>query len=260
MLDCILDKRWRENGILHVLDVIRWKGQDVGDCEAGFRFWWRDTRLAELGQPTKAESQTLHPPSSDTSSASSLHQSNAPAAPPNKSTFSYPISFIPVPYHSSTTLAALDTEIIPAAKSWRWFNVSLPTHLRLNTVGEASSTGQAPMESGMDIEVASQPAPAFAPISPPPTPYPYPRSVQSTSSSTIPAFVEPDGLLLYVSEASYEPGTSPLSSWIPIHSYDSAPADEEGDSPGKLATSNASQRTEGPLDLFRRYIHVFQNI
>lgn len=37
ILDCILDENWRDNGILHVLDVVKWKGQDVGDCEAGFR-------------------------------------------------------------------------------------------------------------------------------------------------------------------------------------------------------------------------------
>jgi hypothetical protein len=38
ILDCILDEHWRENGILHVLDVIKWKGQDVGDCETPFRY------------------------------------------------------------------------------------------------------------------------------------------------------------------------------------------------------------------------------
>jgi snurportin-1 len=32
-----------------------------------------------------------------------------------------------------------------------------------------------------------------------------------------------DGLLLYVAEASYEPGTSPLSSWIPIVSQEPHP-------------------------------------
>lgn len=37
ILDCILDANWTDNGILHVLDVIKWKGQDVGDCEASFR-------------------------------------------------------------------------------------------------------------------------------------------------------------------------------------------------------------------------------
>ena len=38
ILDCILDENWRKNGVLHVLDVIRWKDQDVGGCEASFRF------------------------------------------------------------------------------------------------------------------------------------------------------------------------------------------------------------------------------
>ena len=37
VLDCILDQNWRENGILHVLDVIKWKGQDIADCESSFR-------------------------------------------------------------------------------------------------------------------------------------------------------------------------------------------------------------------------------
>lgn len=37
ILDCILDQDWTQNGILHVLDVIKWKGQDIGDCETSFR-------------------------------------------------------------------------------------------------------------------------------------------------------------------------------------------------------------------------------
>lgn len=37
VLDCILDENWRENGILHVLDVIQWKSQGIGDCETSFR-------------------------------------------------------------------------------------------------------------------------------------------------------------------------------------------------------------------------------
>lgn len=38
ILDCILDQNWTQNGILHVLDVIKWKGQDIGDCETTFRW------------------------------------------------------------------------------------------------------------------------------------------------------------------------------------------------------------------------------
>jgi hypothetical protein len=37
VLDCILDQNWRENGVLHVLDVVKWKGQDIADCESSFR-------------------------------------------------------------------------------------------------------------------------------------------------------------------------------------------------------------------------------
>ena len=37
VLDCILDQNWKENGILHVLDVVKWKGQDIADCESSFR-------------------------------------------------------------------------------------------------------------------------------------------------------------------------------------------------------------------------------
>ena len=37
VLDCILDENWRNTGILHVLDVIKWKGQDIADCETPFR-------------------------------------------------------------------------------------------------------------------------------------------------------------------------------------------------------------------------------
>lgn len=36
---------------------------------------------------------------------------------------------------------------------------------------------------------------------------------------TATAEIQPDGLLLYVSQASYEPGTSPLSSWVPIKAH-----------------------------------------
>ena len=38
ILDCILDQNWTRNGILHVLDVIKWKGQDIGGCETSFRW------------------------------------------------------------------------------------------------------------------------------------------------------------------------------------------------------------------------------
>src|SRR5258708_6287874 len=37
ILDCILDANWGVNGIIHVLDILRWHGNDFTDCEANFR-------------------------------------------------------------------------------------------------------------------------------------------------------------------------------------------------------------------------------
>ena len=37
VLDCILDQNWKVNGVIHVLDELKWKGQDVADCETSFR-------------------------------------------------------------------------------------------------------------------------------------------------------------------------------------------------------------------------------
>ncbi|RPD53430.1 hypothetical protein L226DRAFT_540490 [Lentinus tigrinus ALCF2SS1-7] len=68
VLDCILDDNWRDNRILHVLDVISWKGQDLADCKtpsrsvridcmttnpppnelSARRFWWCNTGVSEL--------------------------------------------------------------------------------------------------------------------------------------------------------------------------------------------------------------------
>ncbi|KAF8880030.1 hypothetical protein BD779DRAFT_1676093 [Infundibulicybe gibba] len=173
VLDCILDSNWRENGILHILDVVTWKGQDIADCETPFRFWWRDTRLAELAQSP--------PPS--------LPLTGIETAPLPKYHFSYPTTFIPIPYHADTTLATLSNYIIPEAQSTRIIEVSVPRSLT-----------QAPPDGSMDID-ASQSSIGTAPL------------------ATFPASIPADGLLLYVSEASYEAGTSPLSSWIPIVGY-----------------------------------------
>jgi snurportin-1 len=52
------------------------------------------------------------------------------------------------------------------------------------------------------------------------------------------AAIKPDGLLLYVAQAIYEPGTSPLSSWVPLV----APAIDEVE----------STKQPSPLDVFER--------
>ncbi|KAF5369206.1 hypothetical protein D9757_010045 [Collybiopsis confluens] len=150
ILDCILDAHWRYNGILHILDVLRWKGQELSECEAGMRFWWRDTRLAELSR--------LPPPSSQNSAATAY-------------TYPYPTTLLPVPYHSAPlTLSRLLDVVVPAARNTRVVQVLNPPPL-----------------GDMD-------------------------TVDTQTSHTISS----DGLLLYVAEASYESGISPLSNWVPL--------------------------------------------
>ena len=57
------------------------------------------------------------------------------------------------------------------------------------------------------------------------------------------AEVRSDGLLLYVSQASYEPGTSPLSTWVPLRAYQTREEQERGIS-----------APESPLNVFERYV------
>ncbi|KAF7291870.1 hypothetical protein MIND_01212300 [Mycena indigotica] len=194
VLDCILDVNWRENGVLHILDVHRWKGQDIGDCETPFRFWWRDTRIAEL---------PLSPPPSS-SPKSALSSSENPTSAQLQYRFPYPTRFLPIPYHPETTLRSLAEVIIPLARSSRTLEVQIPR------------------TEPQDISD---------------------MAVDQSELVNISTDVLSDGLLLYVSEASYEPGTSPLSSWIPLVDYNA----------GDNLTASAST-SEGPLDIFLRRV------
>jgi snurportin-1 len=195
VLDCILDQNWRENGILHVLDVIKWKGQDIADCESSFRFWWRDTRLSELPPsppPTTSAPPILPQPLAETPDT------------PGGFRFPYPTTFRLVPYFTDTTFAHLIGMIIPRARSSNSAEVLIPS-------GPADA-------DVMDIE-----------------------SHQSTghATRTVQAEIQPDGLLLYVAQSIYEPGTSPLSSWVPIVSP---------------VADAAGTETSSPLDMFERLV------
>lgn len=125
VLDCILDEHWQNNGILHVLDVVKWKGQDIADCETPFRFWWRDTRLAEL--------PSFPPPSADSEPSSSQYR------------FSYPTTLLPVPYHTNLSLLHLSSVLIPLSRSTKSVPISVPIHVL---------TSGADDTSGMNVEQA----------------------------------------------------------------------------------------------------------
>jgi len=81
------------------------------------------------------------------------------------------------------------------------------------------------------------------------------RLQPATSNAQLPvptARVQPDGMLLYVAEASYEPGTSPLSSWVPI----CLDATTQGVKPEVAAQgiNSEDELQEGPLETFQRCV------
>lgn len=203
ILDCILDENWRDNGILHVLDVLKWKSQDVADCETSFRFWWRDTRLSEI--------TSFPPPPSASESQSQPNFLTAQTGNPLRYQFPYPNTFVPIPYHTNTTLAHLADTLIPLTRSSRLLSVSIPL-----------PASHGPAEMYLDSTTS--------PL------------VQLQS---MPVDVKSDGMILYVSQATYEPGTSPLSSWIPRQAYSEDQYRTDG-----VTTDLA----ESPLDMFERLV------
>lgn len=186
------------------------------------RFWWRDTRLGELPR-NLPPTINFFPKSLRTENIGHPEQTKSPQFP-------YPTYFLPIPYHTNTSLTLLDAEIIPAARSKRSITVEVPIPNKEPLDSVAASTS-------MDVELGTgvPSAPAFtftSTLSP------------SIVMSPVPVTVEPDGLLLYVAEAGYEPGTSPLSSWVPISGYQS-PGDP---------ISSSKLPAERPLDLFQRWV------
>ncbi|PPR06457.1 hypothetical protein CVT24_002618 [Panaeolus cyanescens] len=249
VLDCILDSNWRQNGILHVLDVVRWKGQDVSDCEAAFRFWWRDTRLTEMQQGAPLSTTFVQEPRVPAPLSLNTASSSASETPP--SNFRYPTTFVPVPFHSDTSLHSLLTQVIPAARAWRSIQVSLPPIVSVS----AGDNDVKQSEVEMSVEQSSPTFPfgfgnqqASGAFSPPPPPV-FGKAIQINERGTTVANTPPDGMLLYVSAAAYEPGTSPLACWVPATVLDKGDKEEMKD---PLSTPCE----EPPLDVFERLVQI----
>lgn len=267
ILDCILDVNWKDNGILHVLDVIKWKGQDVGDCEARFRFWWRDTRLAEVAQclPSMAGYQSTVP----LPMVSVAVQQTTPATNLSKFQFTYPTTFLPIPYFTDTSLSLLSEHIIPLAREARKVTINVPVNHSATTNGDANNEG------GMDVDVtvlhtANEKHPSRSNLSghhmlssaftqdttDKTAETRSPAHTTAVVSMAVLAHIESDGLLLYVAEASYESGSSPLSNWIPIVGYErnGRSGDVQRSKNGEGCLLKFAGENEGPLDLFERLV------
>lgn len=187
VLDCILDENWERNGVLHVLDILRWRSQDYTQCEASFRsicsllnsrillilvtirFWWRDVKLAELAKAQPPPSSSSRPPR-----------------------FSHPHTLQPVQYFPDLQdITLLQNSIIPIARSGTILNIPL-----------------APSDMADDNVLINH--------------------------------CQSDGILFYVGESSYEPGSSLLAAWVPLVPFK---ADEES-----------------PLEVFARHVQAITNV
>ena len=100
--------------------------------------------------------------------------------------FPYPMTFASVPYHSDLSLPNLLSTVIPMARSPRTISI-IPRRPSPSSVTE----GEMQVDTHLTAGTAE-------------------GEVQQ-----IEVQVKSEGLLLYVSLATYEPGTSPLSTWVP---------------------------------------------
>ncbi|KAG8954900.1 hypothetical protein FRC04_010384 [Tulasnella sp. 424] len=262
ILDCILDDNWHQNGVLHVVDILRWRGSDFVDCEAEFRFWWRDSKLSELPK--------FPLPNAPRSSSQSSPPSSTPVP-----LFPYPVYFFGVPYYSPPiSLPAFLQTLIPAARSARQQTVEVPIpkppppkrprakgkgkakEQNANASMEIEAQEAEPSEETMEMEAVTTTGAdgaeqdEFGRNSPAtmlrylqndrvPTP-PMPKTRMDTAS-----FVS-DGMLLYVSQASYQPGETPLACWIPAEPL------PVQDQPADAAPAGP---VPSPLDVFQSLIY-----
>ena len=169
--------------------------------------------------------------------------------------FPYPTNFVPIPYHTNTSLHLLDTHIIPFARELRVITVDVPI-CNTEPVLRSSEASQSSLSSEFTFQAPGSHWNLNPQIN---VTIAHPHPVGPVAAS-----IQPDGLLLYVSEASFEPGTSPLSSWIPIVGYDEdsgkgkgeIDVDLEGDgrSDVNMNGDKGPCGKEGPLDLFQRSV------
>jgi len=151
-----------------------------------------------------SELPASRPPKTSVPPVSLQASSQENNAPPIGYRFPYPTTFLQIPYYTNTNFAHFVSTIIPRARSSYHAQVSIPT-------------GPHDDMDVMDIE-----SPQFT----------------GSASRHVQPEIKPDGLLLYVAQAIYEPGTSPLSSWVPL----AAPVTDE----------MASTEQSSPLDVFER--------
>ena len=197
---------------------------------------------------------------------------------PSKYLFSYPTTFLPIPYYADTSLSYLYEQIIPSTRTMRSVVINVPvfsSSLQLDaggmdvdaasggSLGSLGSRGQVPMPTQQTFSFSFAHNHAQSISQPPPPPPGKPAT--AVASMQVNTFIQSDGLLLYVAESGYEPGTSPLSSWIPIVGYEKE-EQVEGGTRNKAEVKRERENGangplkraggESPLDQFERWASI----
>ncbi len=157
----------------------------------------------------------------------------APSSTPHSSAstqyqYQYPTALIPIPYHLNLTLPHLSAQLIPLTRTTRHIPITVPISMLAEPQVESST-------ATMELELSEGS-----------------NAVVELQSKL--AEVRPDGMLLYMAQASYEPGTSPLSTWVPIRAYAENRTSDGNADGGISIPRNFSSALEGPLDIFERYV------
>ena len=131
--------------------------------------------------------------------------------------FKYPINFEPIPYSGDTKYETFVRDIIPRATTSRLLSIVVPKteHTKEGKINQDDMDIDRTLVDDIPLDFA-----------------------------TTEVNIRSDGILLYVAQASYVPGNSPLSNWIPLMPL----------SDGTDANTNVqSTMTRGsPLALFER--------
>ena len=257
----------RHNGVLHVLDLLRWRGVSYDLHNSEFRFWFLASKLAELvpleprppfslpgagGGAGQGENWGGPWPSGDTTRS----RKGTPLYP-------YPFVLLSVPtWQPPIATNRWLEEMIPAAKHGRSVQLELPgapprKEKGRKAKGKAKASSAGPSSSsappilsappwldalpGDDMDESEQHVQGDMEVEPAPC--------------LVSVHFQSDGLLLYLKEAAYQAGSSPLAAWVPVERVFASKAVEEMDTIEEDESAPATGQVTGGLELFEASVH-----
>lgn len=167
----------------------------------------------------------LWPPPAPHKASYARTNASSPQGSEPRYLFPYPTRLVPVPYITPLPFKVILHELLTRAREGRVIPMNLPVLLDMEASSGEMDIDSSPEQSGS-------------------------RSSLQLREAQVP--ITSDGLLLYVGEASYESGESPLSVWVPRTAH-SGPEVKAGDEAETAREDRAgSGLGESPLNRFER--------